>query len=84
MWEVEGGTKSNVSGWVIVVEEESLKSNLDHGSFEGGCSSSWGRGIGEGGEDMMCKEHIGEEFSCSWYLHSFRRRIIRSLHLVFS
>ena len=77
MWEVEGGTKSDISGWVTVPEEEFLKSNLDCGSFERGCSSSWRKGIGEGGEDVVHKEHIGEEFLCGCDLHSFRRRIRR-------
>ena len=77
MWEVEGGTKSDVSSWVIVPEDESLKSDLDCGSFEGGCSGSWGRGIGEGGEDVVHKEHVREELLCGWDLHSFKRRFRR-------
>ena len=85
MWEVEGGTKSDVSGWVIVPEDESLKIDLDCGSFEGGCNGSWGRGIGEGGEDAVHKEHVREEFSCGWDLHSFKRRFRRrNVCLMFS
>ena len=58
-------------------EDESLKSDLDCGSFKGSCSGSWGRGIGEGGEDVVHKEHVREEFLCGWDLHSFKRRFRR-------